>query len=146
MVTEYYPASLIWSQLTALLQDKQTGTFFIATANNTSGRFALDKGRITHCAYQRYHGEEAVQALVQLELGRCSFMPDQAYPFRERDSVEHLHAIQLLNLIPAPPSRVSVPDPIVSPVLDTRVAVVSSASNANIVNNRYYRGYVPVEE
>lgn len=145
MATEYYPASLIWSQLTVLLQEKQTGTFLIATAENTSGRFALEKGRITHCAYQRYHGEEAAQALVLLQYGRCSFVSNQAYPFRERDQVEHLHAIQLLNLIPAPPSRLAAPDPIMPPLLDTPVPVVST-DKAAAVNNRYYRGYVPIEE
>lgn len=145
MDTEYYSASVIWKQLTTLLQEKQSGTFFIATADNTSGRFALVEGRITHCAYQRYHGEAAAQALVQLASGRCSFMPSQAYPFRERDSVDHLHAIQLLNLIPAPPSRLTSPSPIMPPILDTPVPVVSNQGKA-IVNNRYYRGYVPVDE
>lgn len=39
MVTEYHPASVIWTQLIEVLQTKQTGTFFIATAENSSGAF-----------------------------------------------------------------------------------------------------------
>lgn len=145
MVTEYHPASVIWTQLIEVLQTKQTGTFFIATAENSSGRFAVQNGRITHCAYQRLHGEEAVQALVNLVAGRCSFMPKQGTPFRERDQVEHLHAIQLLNLLPPPQSLVQ---PLPIPV-DKSVEVISSTeklADKTAVNNRFYRGYVPIEE
>lgn len=137
MNMDYFPATTIWTQLAEILRAGQSGTFFIATSDNNSGRFGIVDGRISHCAYQRLHGDEAVQALMLLEAGRCSFILNQTYPFRERDQVDPTHLLPLLGRLA---SLVAVPTTVATDVPQR------GSLKLRLTNDRYYRSYIPLEE
>ena len=63
----------ILARLTELLSRKLSGTFFIATDTNTSCRFAIQDGKITHCTHKRDQGMAAIHSFMTINGGSCSF-------------------------------------------------------------------------
>lgn len=84
-------------RLKQLLEQKSSGTVLIATTMNTSIRFALQRGQLTHCTYYRLHGDAALRALIQdVPQGRLSFLANTRYPFKTQALLEHQLALQIL--------------------------------------------------
>ncbi len=98
--TDYLPYPMLWDGLVQSIKQKVSGTFLIATHDNSSCRFALDEGRLTHCSYSRLHGEAALEAFTQIEAGRYS-LNQILYPFRAVASIAHDRAVTILG-IPTP--------------------------------------------
>ena len=61
----------ILTQLASVLGHKQTGTFYIATDNNTSCRFAVNAGKLTHCTHRRDQGAAALRSILDIQGGSC---------------------------------------------------------------------------
>lgn len=128
----------ILDKLAQILALKQTGTFFIATDANTSCRFAVESGKLTHCAHKRDQGIAAIVSLLETGGGSCSFSENQSIPFRSESAIQHQAGLDLLGIHPViPPKLEPVPVPAAAP--ETKPA-------APRVNNRFYRGgFIPAE-
>lgn len=109
-MSQYHDLNTILTALRTRMLQKKSGTFFIATDDNASARFALDKGQLTHCSFKRENGQAAINAFVTLTAGRYSFS-DAPFPFRDNSRVEHETALQTLGIMmpqqSAFPSRTS---------------------------------------
>ncbi len=95
----------ILDRLADILALKQTGTFYIATNLNTSCRFTIESGKLTHCTHRNERGIRAMRSFLETTGGSCSFAESQLIPFREDDVVDHETSLILLNLHPSPPVR-----------------------------------------
>lgn len=128
-----YPLSLrqILTRLSDILALKQTGTFFIATDMNTSCRFAVESGKLTYCSHHREQGMAAVQRLLEVGGGSCSFSENQSLPFRASSKIDHQSSLDLLDLHPQPPAPAPLPKP--EPTLMNNQPEIAPAI-------RYYRG------
>jgi hypothetical protein len=121
------------TRLAQILGGKQSGTFFIATDANTSCRFSLESGKITHCTHGRDHGIAALQSLLNIGGGSCSFSESQFVPFRAEAAIPHQTALNTLGICPIlpferPADKVPLP-----------VALAEKAGKP-VANNRFYRG------
>ncbi|QLQ32725.1 MAG: hypothetical protein HZT40_15315 [Candidatus Thiothrix singaporensis] len=165
-----FTLSEIMDKLAHILAHKQTGTFFIATDANTSCRFAIDSGKITHCAHKRDHGVAALLSLQEISGGSCSFSENQSIPFRQESIVDHQTCLDILNLRPVTPAKsapapeapasssrpvgqASTPCPLlpranIRPVQEEAPAAASEpAKQPPAAPTRYYRGQpIPQEE
>ncbi|MBO0611989.1 MAG: hypothetical protein RL122_324 [Pseudomonadota bacterium] len=125
----------ILERLAVVLGHKQTGTFYIATDNNTSCRFGINAGKLTHCTHRRDQGAAALHSLLMTYGGSCSFSENQSIPFRADAAVDHQASLTLLGIQP-----IILPRAVVTPL------PLPSASPSVIpprplgVNNRFYRG------
>lgn len=132
----------ILMRLAQLLAQKLTGTFLIATDRNTSCRFALQEGKITHCTHSRDQGIKAIQSFALITNGSCSFAESQLFPFHAEAGVDHATTLVLLNLKAYwPELRPQTPVPPPAPI-----ATDSKEPPAPVIiegRNRYYRGTVP---
>ncbi len=128
-----YPLSLrqILTRLSDILALKQTGTFFIATDMNTSCRFAVESGKLTYCSHHREQGMAAVQRLLEVGGGSCSFSENQSLPFRSSSKIDHQSSLDMLDLHPQPPAPTPFPKP--EPTLMSNKPEIAPAI-------RYYRG------
>ena len=126
----------ILTQLASVLGHKQTGTFYIATDNNTSCRFAVNAGKLTHCTHRRDQGAAALRSLLDIQGGSCSFSENQSIPFRAEAMVDHQASLDCLGIQPIMPVKpVVVRLPVNIPPPKAVVAPISSG-----VNNHFYRG------
>lgn len=121
----------ILTRLSEILALKQTGTFFIATDMNTSCRFAIESGKLTYCTHHREQGMDAIQSLLAIGGGSCSFSENQSIPFRPSAIVDHLPSLEILDIHPQPPA----PAPTARPE-----PTVMEAKPETAPNIRYYRG------
>lgn len=155
----------ILSHLASVLGCKQTGTFYIATDNNTSCRFAINAGKLTYCTHRRDQGQAALLSLLETRGGSCSFSENQSLPFRDSAALDHQTSLALLGIQPiSPPRQEAMPQvsasikqseappqvanqfyrgsPAViapeSPLVEVRKAEPPPVQPA--VNNRFYRG------
>lgn len=94
----YADLAQLLNDLTTPLVNKSSGTFFIATDDNASCRFAINHGEITHCCFKRFHGSDAIQAIQAGLRGRGRFSENNTSLFRDSDKVEHSDAVQKLGL------------------------------------------------
>lgn len=120
-------------RLAEILVHKQTGTFYIATDMNSSCRFAIESGKLTHCTHKRDHGPSAILSLLETGGGSCSFSENQRIPFRPDAAIDHQLSLQALDLqliIPPRPALIN-PEPV--PASEKPVAHPGSS-------NRFYRG------
>ncbi len=129
----------ILTRLSQVLAEKSSGTFFVATDINTSCRFAIADGKITHCVHKRDQGMIAVSSFLETGGGSCSFSENQFAPFREDALVKHQECMDLLGIRPV--SRLErplyvAPPPTSAPISAPSPVVVAPAK----VNNRFYRG------
>lgn len=153
-------------RLAEILVHKQTGTFFIATDLNSSCRFFVESGKLTHCTHRRDHGPSAIVSLLEASGGSCSFSENQHIPFRPEAAIDHQLGLQALGIQlvippkPAPlPEALPVPEKPAAPPRQNRfyrgggfepqetapveltVARQDVAQHAQSrVNNRFYRG------
>lgn len=97
-MSQYHDLNTILTALRTRMIQKKSGTFFIATDDNASARFALDNGRLTHCSFKRENGQKAVEAFVTLKAGRYSFS-DAPFPFRDNSLIGHETALQTLGIM-----------------------------------------------
>lgn len=116
-------------RLSDILAVKRTGTFFIATDMNTSCRFAIESGKITHCSHHREQGMAAIQSLLEIGGGSCSFSENQSIPFRPGAIVDHQASLKILDLHPQPPAPAPTPKP-----------EIKEAKQEATPTIRYYRG------
>ena len=93
----YAPLINILGELKPHLMLQHTGTFFIASSDNTSARFGIIKGEIVFCCCQRFHGKEAVQKLNEIVAGR-SFFSHSLFPFHDKSKVSHQATLNTLNI------------------------------------------------
>lgn len=129
----------ILDKLAHILAHKQSGTFYIATNANTSCRFAIESGKITHCTHKRDHGIAALLSLQETGGGSCSFSENQAIPFRTEAAVDHQASLDLLGLHPEiPPRQLQEPN---TPAT-TSTPASASAKPAPV---RYYRGQMAAQ-
>ena len=70
---EQLPLKSIVGQLRMLCERHRTGTFLIATSDNRSARFVLERGQVLSASYARLQGLQAVEAIRGVSGGRCSF-------------------------------------------------------------------------
>lgn len=96
-----YPIAAVLNQLASTLSSLQSGVFLIATEQNTSCRFAIERGRITHCTHSRDKGAAAVLSLLQIKQASCAFSENLMLPFRAETAVTHEFCLQALDLQPA---------------------------------------------
>lgn len=125
----------ILARLSDILALKQTGTFFIATDQNTSCRFAIESGKLTRCTHRREQGLDAIQSLLEIGGGSCSFSENQFSPFRPEAAIDHLISLEMLEIQPQPPT----PAPSVKPEKPE-----AKAEQKPTPTVRYYRGQ-PIE-
>lgn len=97
-MSQYHDLNTILTALRTRMIQKKTGTFFIATDDNASARFSLDKGRLTHCVFKRQNGQDAVRVFCAITGGRYSFS-DAPFPFRENSRIDHEQALQTLGIL-----------------------------------------------
>ena len=93
----YLPLVSILGELKSHLTQQHTGTFFIASSDNTSARFGISKGEIVFCCCQRFNGKEAVQALHEITAGRFSFS-NSLFPFHHKSKVNNRVALKTLDI------------------------------------------------
>ena len=96
-----YPLSSVLNQLSIMLNTQKTGTFLLATEQNTSCRIALRNGTITHCSHHRHKGYDAVLSLLQVKYAACSFSENLMFPFRADTLVDHQLCVEILKLSPS---------------------------------------------
>lgn len=124
---DYATLPELLAQLAEPLSQKLSGSFFIATDDNTSCRFGIVEGEITHCSYRRYHGLAALKKLQAGIRGKSAFSENKTTFFTARDQVQHKEAVWLLDIrIP----EIVEPDP---------------AADDSDVTTRIYRGQVITE-
>lgn len=70
---EALPFASLMQALRALTEQSATGTLMIATDDNHSARFVLDRGGIVAVAFGRLRGMEAVAAMRGIRAGRHRF-------------------------------------------------------------------------
>ncbi|WP_243042868.1 hypothetical protein [Dyella sedimenti] len=75
MANEFRPLAEVLRELKALVQQKTSGFFFIATESNNSSIIRLREGQIDDVAFSRYHSDEAVQHLARVGTARARFQP-----------------------------------------------------------------------
>lgn len=127
----------ILTRLASVLGHKQTGTFYIATDNNTSCRFAVESGKLTHCTHRRDQGNAAIVSLLETSGGSCSFSENQSLPFRADAAIDHQAGLDLLGIHPVIPPKLEPA---------TIAAAPEAKPAAPRVNNRFYRGgFVPTD-
>jgi hypothetical protein len=80
MASEFRPLAEILRELKALVQQKTSGFFFIATDSNNSSIIRLRNGQIDDVAFSRYHSDEAVQHLARVAAARARFQPGPTTP------------------------------------------------------------------
>jgi len=97
-LTPYTQLAQLLEDLSVPLANKRSGTFFIATDDNASCRFAISDGEITHCCIKRLHGPEAIQAIQAGLRGRGKFSENNKSFFRDSDKVEHSDVVEQLGL------------------------------------------------
>ncbi|WGZ95269.1 MAG: DUF4388 domain-containing protein [Candidatus Thiothrix putei] len=125
----------ILNRLANVIGYKQTGTFYIATDHNTSCRFAVNNGKLTHCTHRRDQGQAALLSLLETGGGSCSFSENQSIPFRADAAIEHQASLTLLGITPLVPLK-----PVVN-ALPVRIPPEKSKpAPVSTVNNRFYRG------
>jgi hypothetical protein len=106
----YADLAQLMSELMTPLVMKHTGTFFIATEDNASCRFALQEGKFTHCCYKRLHGFDAIQAIKEGFRGRGAFSENKRSLFKDADQVDHQTVVEQLGIrIPAVESGAAFP-------------------------------------
>lgn len=125
----------ILDKLARILALKQTGTFFIATDANTSCRFAIDSGKLTHCAHKRDQGIAAIHSLLETGGGSCSFSENQSIPFRPEATLPHPIGLALLGIQPVIPPRIE-------PTATTEPVAVEPAT-LPASNRIFRRGFIP---
>ena len=138
----------ILARLTELLSRKLSGTFFIATDTNTSCRFAIQDGKITHCTHKRDQGMAAIHSFMTINGGSCSFSENQIIPFRAEALVTHVDSLAVLGIKPGRPETpvVTVAPPNTITPSRTPASFITTPPpmrNRENLNNRFYRGYVP---
>ena len=124
----------ILERLAVVLGHKQTGTFYIATDNNTSCRFGINAGKLTHCVHRRDQGDAALHSLLLTYGGSCSFSENQSIPFRADAALDHQASLMLLGIQPITLTRA-----VVTPLPIAKPTVIPPARPMG-VNNRFYRG------
>ncbi|MGB0846652.1 MAG: hypothetical protein ACPGSM_07995 [Thiolinea sp.] len=95
---QYLPFAAVMSALGNTLDQCKSGTFFIATDTNASARFGISEGKINQCTFKRFHGEDALKTLSDVKSARYSFAENACFPFRSRDNVDHVTALELLGI------------------------------------------------
>ena len=93
----YLPLISILGELKSHLIQQHTGTFFIASSDNTSARFGISKGEIVFCCCQRFNGKEAVQELSEIVAGRFSFS-NSLFPFHDKSKVSNQVVLKTLGI------------------------------------------------
>lgn len=131
----FYPLAAVFNQLSSTLSTQLSGTFLIATEHNTSCRFAIERGVITHCTHSREKGAAAVLSLLQIKHASCSFSEHLMLPFRAEAAVEHAFCLQILGLkLPVETDSIVIEETI-EPAAPTHPH--TSTTNRS---NRFYRG------
>ncbi|MFZ1386219.1 MAG: hypothetical protein WBP46_01155 [Thiolinea sp.] len=126
-----YPLAGVLHELSAALSSQQSGIFLIATEQNTSCRFAIAEGKITHCTHSRDKGAAAVLSLLQVEQAACSFSVNLMLPFRAEAAVDHDYCVQTLNLS----------EPVLAEPIEALSEMETEVSTANDERHqRFYRG------
>ena len=93
----YLPFANLLDELKKYLTEKQTGTFFIASSDNTSARLGIEQGDIVFCCCRHFHGNEAVEALLEIKSGRFSFSKS-LFPFKDKSKVKNQVALNILDI------------------------------------------------
>lgn len=126
-----YPLASVLHELSAALSSQQSGIFLIATEQNTSCRFAIAEGKITHCTHSRDKGAAAVLSLLQVEQASCSFSVNLMLPFRAEAAVDHDYCVQTFNLS----------EPVLAEPIETMREIETETSTINHERDqRFYRG------
>lgn len=126
-----YPLARVLKELSSALSTQQSGIFLIATEHNTSCRFAIAQGKITHCTHSRDKGAAAVVSLLQIQQATCSFSVNLMLPFRAEAAVPHEYCVQTLNL----------PEPLLAEPIEALPEIKTEASTtSNELDQRFYRG------
>lgn len=129
----------ILTRLALVLGHKQTGTFYIATDNNTSCRFAVNAGKLTHCTHRRDQGDAAIHSLLATSGGSCSFSENQSIPFRADAVIDPLTTLEWLGIQPITPAKA---EPASTPAsIQPAIAPLPSPPRS-----RFYRGAHPSAE
>ena len=130
--TDYATLPELMAQLAEPLSQELSGSFFIATDDNTSCRFGIVDGEITHCSYQRFHGLAAIKRLQAGIRGKGAFSENKTTFFTARDQVEHKDAVWMLDI--------RIPEIVVPEAEEPDPAMDDSD-----VTTRIYRGQVITE-
>lgn len=126
-----YPLARVLKELSSALSTQQSGIFLIATEHNTSCRFAIAQGKITHCTHSRDKGAAAVVSLLQIQQATCSFSVNLMLPFRAEAAVPHEYCVQTLNL----------PEPLLAEPVEALPEIAHETSAASDERyQRFYRG------
>ena len=81
MSTEPQPTdSQFLAELRRLCAERRTGTLFVATAKNQSGRLGLFEGQIVSARFQLPSGLEAVDEIRKVGSARFTFTEGHADP------------------------------------------------------------------
>ena len=129
---DYATLPELLAQLAEPLSQKLSGSFFIATDDNTSCRFGIVEGEITHCSYRRYHGLAALKQLQAGIRGKGAFSENKTTFFTARDQVQHKDAIWLLDIW--------IPE-----IVEPETEAPDPSADDSDVTTRIYRGQVITE-
>ena len=90
---------LLLHDLATYIDDKSSGNFFIVTDDNCSCRFALKEGKITHCAFKRFKGHAALEAIMTSNIrGVARFMQSRSPLYHDKESIDHDYVVDTLNI------------------------------------------------
>ncbi len=124
----------MWFFLSEKLQDQSTGTVFITTEENRSGRIVVKNGKLVGLVYGKETNIDAVEALLALTVIRYSFSKGLVFPLR--NELEPQEVEDVMQHLPARP--VGGPEFIPQSVpLQEDVEVVSENP---LISSRFYRG------
>ena len=95
----YASLPLLLHNLATHIDNASTGNFFIVTDDNASCRFALNNGKITHCAFKRHKGHAALEAILTSKIrGVARFMPSRSPLRHTKEAIEHEYVMDVLDI------------------------------------------------
>ncbi len=88
-----YTSSELWKTLIEKCQAQLTGTIFLVTEENRSGKIIIQQGKLTGISYGGKHNMDAFTMISGFSNIRHSFTHDHVFPLREKLSVEEAKTV-----------------------------------------------------
>ncbi len=84
-------------RLFACCKDKETGTFFIVSDDNSSGQVVIEKGILLRCSFKNQKGMEVLSTLKRMQTEKFKFTNKLLLPMSSEASIQYSEdALELL--------------------------------------------------
>ncbi len=81
--------SSILNELFSICENKNTGTFFVVSEDNTSCQVVIESGQISKCTFGTKKGFEALSALKHINTEKFSFSSNLLLPMDATANIEY---------------------------------------------------------